>query len=154
MLASHVVQSHPGLKIDLKKSKMIPIGLVDNMEELASEISCEIRELPTSYLGLPLEASYKSKAAWDGVEERFCKRLSLWKREYISKEGRLMLLCSIISSLPIYFMPSFTIPRIVRLRLEKIQRDFLWEGGSLKNKLHLMKWWTICKAKSKGGLGV
>ena len=51
-------------------------------------------------------------------------------------------------------MSLFTIPRIVRLRLEKIQRDFLCRGGALENKMHLVKWSSICKAKSKGGLGV
>ena len=49
---------------------------------------------------------------------------------------------------------SFTIPRIVRMRLEKIQRDFLWGGEALENKLLLVKWSIVCKAKSKGGLGV
>ena len=27
-------------------------------------------------------------------------------------------------------------------------------GGALKKKIHLVKWSTICKAKSKRGLGV
>ena len=51
-------------------------------------------------------------------------------------------------------MSMFTIPRIVKLRLEKIQREFLWGKGVLEKKIHLVKWSTICKAKSKGGLGV
>ena len=46
------------------------------------------------------------------------------------------------------------IPRIVRLRLEKIQRDFLWGGGALENKMHVVKWSSVCKAKPKGRLGV
>ena len=32
-------------------------------------------------------ASYRSIHAWDGVEERFRKRLGMWKRQYISKGG-------------------------------------------------------------------
>ena len=39
---------------------MIPVGEVDNLEELACEICYKVRKLPTSYLGLPLGASYKS----------------------------------------------------------------------------------------------
>ena len=39
---------------------MIPVGEVDNSEELACEIGYKVRKLPTSYLGLPLGASYKS----------------------------------------------------------------------------------------------
>ena len=83
-------------------------------------------KLPSSYLGLPLGASYKSVAVWDVVEERFQRRLLLWKRHYLSKGGGLTLLRSTLVSLPIYFMSLFTIPRLVKLRLEKIQRDFFY----------------------------
>ena len=40
-----------GLRINLNKSEIIPIGLVINVEELASELGCEVGSLPTSYLG-------------------------------------------------------------------------------------------------------
>ncbi|RVW88403.1 GPI mannosyltransferase 3 [Vitis vinifera] len=36
-------------------------------------------------LGLPLGAPYKSSRVWEGVVERFQKRLPLWKRQYLSK---------------------------------------------------------------------
>ncbi|RVW28347.1 putative ribonuclease H protein [Vitis vinifera] len=45
-------------------------------------------------------------------------------------------------------------PRFVRLRLEKIQRDFLWGGETLDSKPHLVKWDTVCFDRRKGGLGV
>ena len=41
--------------------------------------------------------------------------------------------------MPIYFMSLLRTLRVVRLRLEKIQRDFLWGGGALERKLHLVK---------------
>ena len=46
------------------------------------------------------------------------------------------------------------IPRTVRLRLEQIQRDFLWGGGALERKIHLVEWLIVCSDKNKGGLGV
>ncbi|WJZ87673.1 hypothetical protein VitviT2T_007039 [Vitis vinifera] len=107
------------------------------METLASVLGCKIGSLPTSYLGLPLGASYKSPRVWDAVEERFRKRLSLWKRQYLSKGGHLTLLKSTLSSLPTYFLSRFVIPKRVCARLEKIQKDFLWGGGALENKPHL-----------------
>ena len=81
--------------------------------------------LPTSYLGLPLGAHHKSVVVWDGVEERFRKRLAMWKIQFISKGGRITLIRSTLSSMPIYLMSLLRIPRVVSLRLEKIQRDFL-----------------------------
>ena len=49
-----------GLKIDLNKSEIIPIGPVTNMEELASKLGCEVGSVPTFYLGLPLGAKHKA----------------------------------------------------------------------------------------------
>ena len=56
------------------------MGGVHNMEDLALELGCKVGGLPSCYLGLPLGASFKSVAVWDGVEERSRKRLAMWKR--------------------------------------------------------------------------
>ena len=76
---------------------------------------------------------------WDGVEESFQRRLALWKRQYISEGGRLTLIRSTLSNMPIYYMSILRIPRSVRLRLEQIQRDFLCGGRALERKTHLVK---------------
>ena len=143
-----------GLRINLNKSEIVPIGSVDNVQELAVEIGCGIGSLPSSYLGLPLGASHKALGVWDTVEDRFRKRLSSWKAQYISKGGRLTLIQSILSSLPIYCLSLFRMPVSICNRLEKIQREFLWSGGSLAKKSHLVNWKTVCTTKKKGGLGL
>ena len=135
------------MRINLNKSEIISIGVVDNVAELVLELGCGIGSLPTSYLGLPLGASHMATGVWDSVEERFRKRLASWKIQYISKGGRITLICSTLSSLPIYYLSLFR-------RLERIQRQFLWGGGSLEKKPHLVKWVTVCTEKKKGGLGV
>ena len=127
-----------GLNVNLDKSEIIVMGRVENVEELAIEFGCKVSKLPSSYLGLPLGACFKEVAVWDGVEERLRKRLSFWKRQYISKGGRLTLIRSTLSSMSIYCMSLFHMPRCVSLRLERIQRDFLWGGGALERKPHLV----------------
>ena len=54
----------------------------------------------------------------------------------------------------IYLMSLMRMPRVVRLRLEQIQRDFLWGGGALERKPHLVKWAIVYSNKKKSGLGV
>ena len=49
------------------------------------------------------------------------KRLSSWKRLYLSKGGKLTLLKSTLSSLPTYFLSLFTIPQVVAARLERFK---------------------------------
>ena len=143
-----------GLRINLDKSEIIPVGRVENLEVLAFELGCKVGKLPSLYLGLPLGALHKSVAVWDGVEERLRRRLAFWKRQYISKGGRLTLIRSTSSNVPIYFMSILRMPRSVRLRLEQFQREFLWGGGALERKIHLIKWPVVCSDKSKEGLRV
>ena len=77
-------------------------------------------------------------------------RLVGWKKLYLSKDGRLTLLKSTLSSLPTYYLSLFTIPTHVANKIEKLQRDFLW-GDS---KTHLVGWDKVCAPIANGGLGV
>ena len=70
------------------------------------------------------------------------------------KRGKLTLIKSTLSNLPIYIMSLYRLPTGVKLRLEKIQRDFLWGGGNLDKKIHLVNWGTVGKSKESGGLGI
>ena len=143
-----------GLRINLSKSEIISVGLVINVDELALELGCGVGSLPTSCLGLPLGTPHKATGVWDSVEERFRKRLASWKMQYISKGGRITLIRSTLSSLPIYYLSLFRMSQKISTRLERIQRQFLWGGGSLEKKPLLVKWATVCAKKKKGGLGL
>ena len=96
-----------GLRINLNKSEIIAMGIIADMDSLSTKLGCKVGSLPSSYLGLPLGAPHICVNVWDSVEERFKRRLALWKRQYISKGERLTLIKSTLSSLPIYFMSLF-----------------------------------------------
>ena len=91
-----------GLKINLRKSEMLPVGNVPNLKEFAEVLGCKVGAIPTTYLGLLVEAPYKFSKVWEGVEERFQKRLAWWKRQYLSTDRRWTLIKSTLSSLLIY----------------------------------------------------
>ncbi|RVW65396.1 hypothetical protein CK203_022193 [Vitis vinifera] len=61
-----------GLKVNLDKSELILVG---NVEELVAKRGCKVGSLPSTYLGMPLDAPFKFVVAWDKVKERF----GLWK---------------------------------------------------------------------------
>jgi hypothetical protein len=141
-----------GLKINLSMFETVPIGVVGDVEDLASILGCSVASLPIKYLGLPLGAKYKDSNIWTSIIERMENRLTGWKRLYLSKGGRLTLINSTLSNLLTYFLYLFPILVGVTNRLEKLQRDFLWEGIRDEFKFHLVNWSTICSSKVSGGL--
>ena len=143
-------QAMTGLKVNVAKSEIVPIGEVNNMQALAEFLGCRIGALPMTYLGMPLGASHKSPSIWNPILEKIKRKLAGWKKLYLSKGGRLTLLKSTLSSLPTYFLSLFTIPTHVANKIEKLQRDFLW-GDS---KTHLLSWDKVCLPIANSGLGI
>ena len=125
-----------GLKVNVGKSEIVPVGEVNNLVELASILQCREKSLPMKYLEMLLGTSFKTASIWNPILEME-KNLSGWKRLYLSKGGRLTLLKSTLSSLPTYFLSLFTIPKAVAASMECIQRNFLWGSfvGSFKYPL-------------------
>ena len=109
-----------GLRVNLEKSAILRMGEVENIDQLVGELGCIVGSLPSTYLGLPLGTRQNSVSIWEGIEEKFRRRLAAWKRQYISKGGRLMLIRSTLSNLPIYLLSLFRLPKSVKCRLEKI----------------------------------
>jgi hypothetical protein len=58
-----------GLEVNIQKSELVVVREVLHTKELANILNYNISSLPLKYLGLPLSASFKSKAIWDGVIE-------------------------------------------------------------------------------------
>jgi len=73
------------LKINLSKSELVPVGIVDDIGGLARTLGCRVPFFPMKYLGLPLRASYKAKLVWDGILQKMERHLTGWKRLYLLK---------------------------------------------------------------------
>ncbi|GLT98274.1 hypothetical protein SLE2022_157860 [Rubroshorea leprosula] len=85
---------------------------------------------------------------------KFRAKLAAWKATSLSFGGRLTLLNSVLSALPIFYMSLFLLPKAVLAELISIQRRFLWGGPGLNKKISWVKWEHVCRDKVKGGLGI
>ena len=108
------------LKINLGKSELVPIDMVDNLDLLLIVLGCRQGTLPMKYLGPPLGAKFKDKTIWNPILENIERKLVGWKRLYLSKGDRVTLIKSTLSNLPTYFLSLFPIPVAVANRIEKL----------------------------------
>ncbi|WKA03325.1 hypothetical protein VitviT2T_021440 [Vitis vinifera] len=144
-----------GLKVNLDKSNIYGINLgQDHLHRLAELLDCKASGWPILYLGLPLGGNPKSSCFWDPVIERISSRLDGWQKAYLSFGGRITLIRSCLTHMPCYFLSLFRIPASVAVRIERLQRDFLWSGVGEGKRDHLVSWEVVCKSKMKGGLGL
>lgn len=91
-------EAFAGLGMNAKKMKIFKINDCEDFVEVMSDWGCNEDTLPTSYLGLPLAAGNKAKEMWRPLIDRFRKRLAIWKRKYLTKGGRLVLIRSTLMS--------------------------------------------------------
>lgn len=94
-----------GLKINFEKSNLMGINCTsEENEELASFLGCTEESWPVCYLEMPLGGNPRSKTFWDPVVSKVIKRLEGWKKGFLSKGGKMTLINSVLSTIPIYLM--------------------------------------------------
>ncbi|KAM0041803.1 putative reverse transcriptase zinc-binding domain-containing protein [Helianthus debilis subsp. tardiflorus] len=91
---------------------------------------------------------------WNTVIETIQNRLSSWKAKTLSMGGRLTLIKSVLSSLPIYYLSIYKAPVMVLDHMERLMRNFLWAGSDEVKKVHWVAWEVITTPKKDGGLGI
>ena len=109
---------------------------------------------PIRYLGIPIHFRKLRNAEWRKVEERFERRLGSSKGKHLSIGGCLTLIISVLSSLPMYMMSFFALPKGVQKKLDYFWSRFYWQGDEQKKKYRLAKWSILCQPKDQGGLGI
>ncbi|KAK1282985.1 hypothetical protein QJS10_CPB22g00578 [Acorus calamus] len=135
---------------------MLGIHLDDGeLRTYARIFGCQVQQFPSRLLGLPLHVGPLRKSDWSPLISRFEKRLDGWKGKLLSMGGRLTLIQSVFSNLPIFYLSIFKAPTGVLQILDGIRRRFLWQGADDSGrKVHLVHWDRICSRKNKGGAGV
>ena len=92
--------------------KFFATGAAKEMHDFYTDLfGCNAGEYPFRYLGISMHHRQLLNSEWGKVEERFEKKLSCWKAKYLSYGGRLVLLNSVLSSLPMFMMSFFEIPK-------------------------------------------
>ena len=81
-------------------------------------------------------------------------RIDGWQGKFLTRGGRIQLIKSVLTSVPIYMMTSFSIPKWVIGKIDQMCRDFLWGRMVGQGRgVHLLNWETCCMPTTYGGFG-
>nr|GFC21231.1 RNA-directed DNA polymerase, eukaryota [Tanacetum cinerariifolium] len=89
--------------------------------------------------------------SWDDVISKVSSRLSKWKLKLHSIGGRLSLLKSVLTLIPLYYMSIFNVPIGVLNHLESIRRNFFYGVGGSDRKFAWIGWNMVLTSKNNGG---
>ncbi|MCI30540.1 RNA-directed DNA polymerase (Reverse transcriptase), partial [Trifolium medium] len=104
-------ESMSGLKVNFNKSMLVGVNIPDSwLHEVASALCCKVGKVPFLYLGLPIGGDPRRLSFWEPVLARLKNKLSGWKSRFLSFGGRMILLKSVLTSLPVYALSFFKAP--------------------------------------------
>jgi len=141
-----------GLKINFHKYKLACVNVrKSNMDCYAKTLNCSQMEVPFIYLGIKVGGNPRKKKFWEPGLSKLKSRLSVWKGRFLSMAGRLCLVKSVLSAVPLYYLSLFKAPEVVCKSITSIQRRFLWGWGKGNIPISWINWKDICKPKGKEG---
>ncbi|GKE33636.1 hypothetical protein Tco_1452958 [Tanacetum coccineum] len=113
------------LKININKSNVYSVGVsTEEIESMASLTRCFPGSLPFNYLCLPIGANMNKVSRWNTLVDRFRAKVSSWKANMLSIDGRLTLLKMVLGSVGTYYMSIFKVPATINKLLESLRATF------------------------------
>jgi hypothetical protein len=148
--------SHSGQKVNLSKSKVLfsPNVAPDVAARLSGILGVSSTQDIGKYLGFPLRSNGRNSRDFNFIVEKVQAKLTSWKSKLLSLAGRVVLIQSVTSSLPAYYMQNTALPSSICNELDRLNRNFLWGSSNERKKMHLVSWEKVCRPKGEGGLGI
>ncbi|QHO17517.1 Putative ribonuclease H protein [Arachis hypogaea] len=144
-----------GLSINFEKLNLISVNCEQRwIDQACGILGCQQAALPVRYLGISLGANPRLVKTWKPIIDKVEQKLSLWKAKVLNKSGKLVLIKSVLNSLPIYYLSLYKMPKAVADKLITLQRNFMWCKENGNSGIPMVKWELVQAPKKVGGLGV
>ncbi|KZV49641.1 hypothetical protein F511_08962 [Dorcoceras hygrometricum] len=145
-----------GQLINSEKSLFITSNKVSLQKRATINLLTGFQEgsLPLTYLGAPLFTGNRKSRYFQPLITKALNKLKGWELKYLSPGSRLVLIKSVLCSLPIYLFHVLEPPGTILHKLEMICAKFFWGAKDREKKIHWIAWQQICHPKSEGGLDI
>ena len=144
-----------GLKVNFHKSKVAGVNIDEYaISTYAKTLNCNTMRLPFQYLRVEVGGNPRKKQLWEPIVKKIEDRLTTWKGKLLSMAGRICLLKSVFTSIPLFYLSIFRAPVAMCNRISSIKRRILWAWGKENKAISWVSWENVCKSCEEGGLRV
>ena len=91
--------------------------------------------MPLKYLGLPVHDKRISNGMWRNVTEKIEKRCACWQGRLLNIAGRVTLVQSCLTNIPIYMMSFYLLPVGVRKKVDFFRARLVWQAEEDKKSI-------------------
>nr|XP_027075880.1 uncharacterized protein LOC113699725 [Coffea arabica] len=138
-----------------KSGFLVSPGLPSQRAALIGQvIGFQRRVFPIRYLGCPLYVGRRKKVFFADMYNTVAARILSWNNRILSSRGRVVLIKSVLSSMPIHLLAASSPPKGVFGVLEKLFANFLWGSSDVGPKFHWIRWKQLCRQQDEGGIGL
>ena len=106
-----------------------------------------------SYLCLPENMGGSKIQVFGFVQDRLNNRVNGWTFNFFSKDGKEVIIKSVVTALPNHVMSIYRLPKATVKKLTSAVSKFWWSPGGNTRGMHWKSWDKVCTNKDEGGLG-
>lgn len=106
------------------------------------------------YLGSFMDEGTRSRKIFKDIQEKLPTKVSSWKSKLISQARRIVLIKSVLSSVPMYHLSYFALTDKEAKKCDSVLANLFQGNHVTGNSPHMIAWNKICQPKHRGGLGI
>jgi hypothetical protein len=124
----NIFESASGLKANMNKTEWFPIQCASTNLHFLDQLNLRVSHFPCRYLGLPLHYRKPTREMIEPFIQKVASRLLGWQRGLFSYPGRELLVKSMLSVIPTFYLTAFKMPKWPFAKVDRSRRTFLWKG--------------------------
>lgn len=95
------------------------------------------------------------KKSFEEIKDSVLSKVAGWKGRALSQAGRTTLIKTVVTTMPIYCMSTFILPKGWCEEIDRLLKDFWWGFPIQKTRNYMPRAWdAICLPKEADGLGL
>ncbi|KAK2664384.1 hypothetical protein Ddye_002958 [Dipteronia dyeriana] len=141
-----------GQVVNFSKSALCvsPSISIAEAERLATTVGIKLVDCHDRYLGLPCFTGRSKRKLFSDIVDRVWRKIKGWGGNFLSVDGKEILIKAVIQSIPTYAMSLFRLPKCIA-EIHRLCARFWWGRNDKSRKIHWCTWDHLSKTKSEEG---